>query len=340
MPRLVLSFLFVLLCLSPLEAKKRAEKFPAWITSPATVYSENEYIVELGSGLSQKEADNKAIEGLAAIFNRSVISKTDSSLSYNEHAKGIDKTKSINQHLSLTTSIKDLVGVEIKERWKSKDGTFYALAVLNRQKAINIYSEKLEQCASLINNALNIQNNEKGTFKEYSRHVFASSKANEMSLYKSYLSVLNPASSLIYEQEYDPDKLKLETSSIAKNILIYVQFKGNWEDVYLKSIFEKAFTSRGFTISNTNTGRYILSVKLELGKESKLSDDRLMVRYSLTYNLIDNTTEESLLSFVINDKAVHFDSDGLKNQILKSIKTKVEKDFNASFDKYIQDFSL
>jgi len=336
MSRLVFGFLFIVVCLFPLGAKKRVETPPVWVTSPSTVYSENEYIVEVGSGSSQKEADNKAIEGLAAIFNRNVLSKTDSSLAYRESAGSVDKTKSINQHVLVSTSIKDLVGVEIKERWKSKDGNFYALAVLNKQKAIIIYSEKARLCASAIDESLNISDEEKGTFHEYFRYVSATSKANEMSLYNAYLSVLNPASALIIEDEYHPDKLKLQASSIAKNILVEVRIGGNWVDKRFKSIFEKVFTSRGFTIAKANTGRYILDVKLEIGEESKLSDNRLMIRYSLNSELIDSVTGDSFLPFVINDKAVQFNSEAVKNQIFKNVKAKVEKDFDALFTKYVE----
>ena len=336
-----LKFIFILLCCClPLTAARKAEKPPIWITSPSTMYPEEEYIVELGTGLNQKEADNKAIEGLAAIFNRSVLSKTDSSLAYRENASGMDKTKNIEQHVSVLTSIKDLIGVEIKERWKSKDGNFYSLAVLNKHKAIVIYSEKAELCASVIAERLNVPSDEKGTFHEYFRYISATSKAYEMSLYNTYLSVLNPAAGLIYGQEYNPDKLKMQASSIAKNILVEVKLKGNWIETRLKSIFEKVFASRGFTIAKAGKGRYVLNLNLELGEESKLSDDRLMIRYSLTSELLDNVTGDSLLPFVINDKAVNFSSEALKNQIFKNIKTKVEKDFDALFSKYMEDSSL
>lgn len=337
--RLKLTFILLCCCL-PLCAAKKAEKIPDWVSSPATVYPENEYIVEVGSGSSQKEADNKAIEGLAAIFNRNVLSKTDSSLAYRESAGSVDKTKSINQHVLVSTSIKDLVGVEIKERWKSKDGTFYALAVLNRQKAIHIYSEKATLCVSAIVESLNIPDDEKGTFHEYFRYVSASSKANEMSLYNAYLSVLQPESALVIEEDYSPDKLKLKASSIAKNILVAVKIGGNWTDARLKSIFEKVFSSRGFTIAKADGARYVLDVELELGEESKLSDNRLMIRYSLTSQLLDSVTGDSFLPFVINDKAVQFSSEAVKNQIFKNLKTKVEKDFDTLFNKYMQDSSL
>ncbi|MGP1439411.1 MAG: LPP20 family lipoprotein [Treponema sp.] len=340
MPRLILSFFFCLLCLSSLGAKKK-EKLPIWIISPSSVYSENDYVVELGTGSSQKEADNKAIEGLAAIFNRSVSSKTDSSLAYRENADNVDKTKSINQHVSVLTSMKDLIGVEIKERWKSKDGVFYALAVLNKQKAITIYSEKLDYCISLIDEALNIPSNEKGTFQEYTRYVFATSEANEMSLYNAYLAVLNPAGVMIYSEDiYKAENLKLKAMSIAKNILVEVRIGGNWTDKRIKSIFEKVFTSRGFTITKGKKARYVLDVKLELGEETKLSDDRLMIRYSLNSELLDTATGDSFLPFVLNDKAVQFNSEAVKNQIFKNIKTKVEKDFDTLFNQYIENFSL
>ena len=111
---------------------------------------------------------------------------------------------------------------------------------------------------------------------------------------------------------------------------------GNWVDKRFKSIFEKIFTSRGFTIAKANTGRYILDVKLEIGEESKLSDNRLMIRYSLNSELIDSVTGDSFLPFVINDKAVQFNSEAVKNQIFKNVKAKVEKDFDALFTKYVE----
>lgn len=337
-----LKFIFILLCCCclPLSAGRKSEKLPAWVTSPSNVYSENEYIVELGTGMSQKEADTKAIEGLAAIFNRSVSSKTDSSLSYRENAAGVDKTKSIDQQVSVLTSIKDLIGVEIKERWKSKNGTFYALAVLNKQKATTIYSEKATLCVSLIEESLKIPSDEKGTFHEYFRYLSAISKANEMSLYNSYISVLNPAATLIYEEEYNPDKLKLKAVSIAKNILVEVKLQGNWTEQRLKSIFEKVFSSRGFTIAKANNGRYVFNIKMELGEESKLSDNRLMIRYSLTSELLDKVTGDSLLPFVINDKAVQFNTEAVKNQIFKNVKKKVETDFEVLFNEYMKNSSL
>lgn len=339
MSRLVFGFLFIA-CLFPLGAKKRVEKPPVWVTSPSVIYSEDEYIVELGSGSSQKEADNKAIEGLAAIFNRSVSSKTDSSLEYYEDVGSVKKTKSINQHVSVATSVKNLIGVEIKERWKSKEGNFYALAVLNKQKTTAIYSERARLCDSAIAESLNISDDEKGTFHEYFRYVSATSKAYEMSLYNAYLSVLNPATSFIYGQEYNPDKLKLKTSSIAKDITVNVKLEGNWNEIRLKSIFEKVFSSRSFTVAKSGSARYTLNVKINLGEQTKLSDDRLMIRYSLVSELIDNVTGDSFLPFELNDKAVNFTDEAVKNQIFKSVKKKIEKDFDALFSKYMQNSSI
>ena len=155
-----------------------------------------------------------------------------------------------------------------------------------------------------------------------------------MSLYNAYLAVLNPASSMLYDEDaYKSESLKLKAATIAKNILVEVRVDANWNDARFKNLFEKVFSSRGFAIANA--GRYVLDVKLEVGKETKLSDDRIMVRYSLTSDLVDVATGSSVLPFVVNDKAVHFDSDSLKNQIFKNIKTKIEKDFDASFNKYM-----
>ena len=79
---------------------------------------------------------------------------------------------------------------------------------------------------------------------------------------------------------------------------------------------------------------------MELGEESKLSDNRLMIRYSLTSELLDKVTGDNLLPFVINDKAVQFNTEAVKNQIFKNVKKKVETDFEALFDEYMKNSSL
>lgn len=330
-----LSFVFILsCCVLSLGAAKRLEKIPDWVLAPSTAYSEKEYIVELGTGSSQKEADSKAVEGLAAIFNRSVSSKTDSSLKYNENTEGVEKVKSLDQTVSVVTNVRDLIGVEIKERWKSKSGIFYALAVLNRNKAVSVYSEKAMRHAFSISEVLDVPSNEKGTFQEYFRYVTAYAKSLEMSLYHAYLAVLNPASSMVYEKNYTPENLKIQASIVAKNIFVKVNLEGC--DERLKAIFENIFTFRGFTIAKTNSARYMLNATLKQGKETELSDGRIMVRYTLTCELLDSATSNTLLPFVINDRAVQFNSEAVNNQIFKSIKKRLERDFNSLFDKFIE----
>lgn len=336
-----LSFIFILLfCFLPLDAAKRAERIPDWVTSPSKVYSEAEYLMEIGTGSNQKEADNKAIEGLAAIFNRSVSSKTDSSLKYREKSTNVEKIKEVDQRILISTNVKNLVGVEIKERWKSNSGIFYALALLNKNKAISIYSERYSCCASSITEVLSVPDNEKGTFREYFRYLTACRKAYEMSLYDAYLSLLNPAYNMIYEKNYNLDKLKIKASAIAKNILITVNLEGEDCDERLKPLFEQIFTSKGFSIAKGNNARYALNVMLEKGEETVLSENRIMVRYSLTSELVDKIMSEALFPFVINDKAVQFSSEAVNNQIFKNIKKKIEKNFGSLLDQLIAGLPL
>ena len=336
MSRLIIFFSFLLVVLSPLGAKKASKDTPPmWVTEPSLVYSSDEYIIDLGEGKSQTEADSKAIEGLAAIFNRSIQSQTNASMEYSEGASGARKDKKLKQDVKISTEVEGLIGVEIKERWKAKDGTYYALAVMEINKGRSIYGEKASSCIKAIDKFFSVTNDQKNTFYEYFRASSAIYKAQELLVYTAYLSVLDPSGRRDWDS-YFPDAIKLKTSEIAKNIYVSVNIEGD-DASSLQPIFEKVFSKRGFSVSKDGNSRYVLNVVLELEEPEELSRGRVSIHYNLQVELLDTVLDETILPFNLDGRETMFNEKATKNKIFKNLEKKVKNEFDVSFAKYIEE---
>ena len=341
MPKVVAFFSLSAFFLSSLfAAKVKGENPPLWVQDPSSVYSTNEYLSNLGQGKTQKEADSDALAGLAAIFNRSIASNTKTSLDYaSQQSAGenkIEKSKSIKQDVKISTNMKDLVGVEIRERWKSQDGMFYALAVIEKEKGARLYREKANTCISDIDKLLDVDSAMKGTFAECFRCYEASKKAQTLQVYKSCLAVLDESDAGVRGEhdgaEYSPSALKLRAESIAKAIEIFVDVDADSKK--LKPHLEKIFSKHSFTLSKESSARYRLSIHLEMDEPAELSGGRLAIRYNLTVELFDTEQDETVLPFAFEGKETHFDVKSVKSKIFKTLEKKAMDEFASSFAKF------
>lgn len=335
MSRLIITFSFLLVFFSPLWARKSLkDEVPMWVSDPSFVYSSDEYMVELGEGRSQKEADNKAIEGLAAVFNRSIQSQTDASMEYSEGASGVRKNKKLKQDIKVSTNLEGLIGVEIKERWKAKDGTYYALAVLEISKGKAIYKEKADSCIKAIDNFFTVSNEQRNTFYEYFRSSSAINKARELLVYVAYLAVLDPLDKRNWDS-YFPEAVKLRTSELAKNIFVSINIEGEGVSS-LQPMFEKVFSKRGFSVSKDGNTRYVLNVMLDLQPPEELSRGRVAIHYDLQVELLDTVLGETVLPFTLNGRETMFNETATRNKIFKNLEKKIKDEFDVSFARYIE----
>lgn len=341
MPKLVLVFSFLCFLFSSLSAAKakKGEEVPQWLQDPNTMYSSYEYLTNLGQGKTQKQADSDALEGISAIFNRSIASNTQSSLAYSSIQSGgsteIEKSKSIKQDVKISTNMKELIGVEIKERWKSKDGTFYALAVIEKSNGARLYREKASLCIADIDKLLDAGEG-KGGFAECFRCYEASKKAQTLQVYKGCVAVLDEAGFGVTgrhrDDEYSPVALKVRAESIAKGIEIYVD--ASPEAKKLKPHIEKLFSKHNFTLSKDSSARYKLVINLELDDPMELSKGRIAIRYSLQIELFDTKQDETVLPFALEGKETHFDVNSVKSKILKALEKKAVEGFSEAFAKF------
>jgi hypothetical protein len=113
-----------------------AGRTPCWLTAPCPPYEEAAYVVGVGSGATPGAAEDAARAAIAKVFSVRISRTEESLVQASRAAGGVDQRST----LSVTTrseTERQLEGVRITERFVAKkDGTCWALAVLERAPAI------------------------------------------------------------------------------------------------------------------------------------------------------------------------------------------------------------
>lgn len=310
---------------------------PVWIETPSDRYPDQTYMTAVGEGHTQKEAEAAAVEALAAIFNRRIESQTQSSLDYasiqGKDAAKMDKR--VNRTISISTNIDQLIGVEIKETWLSPDGTYYALAVLEKSKTLAIYKGKIDLNNQTITSLIDIPVGVKNTMTEFARYKVAYAKAGENAAYLSLLLQLNPAvSSLVNDEKLTQSVIKAKWRAVGDAMPIAVAVRGDKNDK-LKSAFAKVFTTAGFTLSSPDTSRYSMAVTLDTTNEKIPGNNKVVLRYSLAASLMDHISGETLLPFSLSGREVHLNKESAELKMFKTLDKKIMENFQAAFEEYV-----
>ncbi len=119
---------------------------PDWIDGSSMEYPRQQYLVGVGMADDRQTAEDRARGEIAKIFDTVVTVNTDSSISQGEGtaAQSNSFSQSVSQTVQ-TASKKALQDVQVVEGWHD-DATqqYYALAVLNRQKAEAAIKDKIQ----------------------------------------------------------------------------------------------------------------------------------------------------------------------------------------------------
>ena len=119
---------------------------PAWVEGESPKWPRAANVLGVGSGDTEDAAADRARGEISRVFSSNVAVDTTVDESETNSTTGGRTTGSFSQNVAQTiktASQKLLEGTEIVERWKDgATGRYYALAVLNKGKALSAVNEK------------------------------------------------------------------------------------------------------------------------------------------------------------------------------------------------------
>jgi len=291
---------------APASGASRASGAPDWTRDPYNKFDKQVYVAAVGIGNSRQAAEKDALGKLVAIFGQNIQVDEKISTAYSETVKSgavasWSENTSVNSTIGTSAGMDSLVGAEIGETWQDNKNNFYAAAILNKSKAIQIYSGMVKENQAMIDNLLKMTEAEKNTLDGFARYKFAAIIADINTSYGNLLSYIGAPS---YAQGLKKgDSYRLEAQNISKAIPIGITVD-NDKAGRIEGAFAKAFSDIGFRSGGKNS-RYMLKVKIVTSPEDYPNQQNKFTRIEVTANLTDTSLNSVLLPYNFNKREGH-----------------------------------
>lgn len=340
MKKNILAFFFVFSACFLFAAKN---KMPEWITLPSSVYPAEKYMNGTGSGANHETAELEAVKNLSSVFGQTVKSNTAVSKkmerALSEGKVSFSSAENLQQNITSQIEAENLIGIEIAEYFYNKpEKKWYAVAILDREKASAVYQEYIEKNDAAARKAIEESEKNPGTFYGYSEICFAAEIASENDKLVKNLTVIDfESGNEISKKVVSLQNTQLAKKKFAENITIYVQISGD-RDNKIKSAFQDIFSKYGFKTSPSKKEKYTLEGKYssEISQKGKIT----YCVYSLDLDFSDVLQAESLFAINLKGREGSLSESDATNRTYRTLEKDIGTQFSKNFDSYINNLSF
>ena len=198
------------------------QKQPAWISDAKKVYDASKYEFAVGSGNSEKEAENNAFTSLSRVFGMTVKMDTKAQQRFIQNSKGVEKNATLEDN-TLVEAQHDLINVRIAESYyDAKKKKYYALAIMNKKETVPLIVNKIKENSKTIKNYLNKSNNEKDLLRKFSLLDMAYIVSLKNDSFLGQLMILDSSVNVEIEDDLKSSVIKDKLDDVSQNITFAV----------------------------------------------------------------------------------------------------------------------
>ena len=248
------------------SAKKSDNLKPTWINQPEESFPKIRFVTAVGTGKTRSLAEDKSRENLSKYFESHVQASSTVRASFKSSSQGKNSDLRL-ESVSRTSTNTVLAGVKIEKIFEDKDGTFYALAALNKDKGSELLKIKLSNLSQKIAEDLKLLKSSKPDLLSYAK--LGSIKKNRLKwqvFYSQYQLITevdpSPPSAIPSETELSKEKARLDQAGIT----FEVEMKGGGQAEIGASV-RKVLVNYGFNVvanAGSNENGYVFSGKVKM----------------------------------------------------------------------------
>ncbi len=310
---------------------------PTWVSDLYAEYSDSEYLCAVGYAQERTTAEAEAVSNISKILKQRVEASSTASQSFENDFQ--DQNRTYETTVTTSSLIDEITGVRIQDTWIAKDGTVYALALIDRKEVGSYYAQKIQETEEAINGLLNYMIDHEATFDGIASAQKALGFAHENEAYLELLSVINPS---MYK---NIDLAYKSTSAISvliqlekEKIYVGVSITGD-VDTRVSNAISKVFKNAGYksqTLSTpvppTTNMPYILYGELIISPfEMTSSQNNKYVRFTLNSELV-GLNNNTLFPWSISGREAHLTEDEAAQRAIRTIEDEIEKEFLKEFN--------
>jgi hypothetical protein len=319
------------------RAQVNQGKQPAWVSAPDLVYDQNSFVSAVGHGTDRNQAEKDALGRLVAVFGQSVQADLKTINTYSEAvskgAVNVSENTSVQNAIQTSAQMDALIGAEIEDVWFDSKSTYYAVAALERRKAVSLYGDMIRSNERIIADLIAIPLADRNTLDSFSRYQLAATIADVNRIYANVLTVVGNTSGIVPGDMKRGDAYRLEAVDITKNIPIEVRVTDDRSN-RIKDAFASALTKQGFRSGGTDV-RYILHVRVDFSSVNLPNQQNKFIRYVIDANLIDTRDSSVLLPFNITGREGHLSLSEAENRAVVAAEKKINDAYSTLLSNYL-----
>ena len=267
---------FVLsLCLSTVLflASCGAPKPPEWTLGRSTLYPDQAFLVGVGMGTTQGQAEDRARAEIAKIFTVDIHSRESTSesewLNRSGNVAGSEYRQAVEAELT-ATSDKILSGVQIAEIWKDeKTGAYHALAVLDRLRISTGLRSELDEADQAAMEQVRQAEIAPSKFRSLG-HYLQTLKALELRRsIAADLRITDP-SGWVSDAPYSAAVIGAKADAVAGSIQVGIDLQNDRDGIVRGAVIQ-ALTSQGIQLAPSLGGDVRIQGRIDL-EQYKTSD--------------------------------------------------------------------
>ena len=309
---------------------------PAWVDSIESVYKRSQYAAAVGYASGRDMAEKNAFANLSGFFGQSIYADQTIKNTYSEAVRngvtsGWTDTINMDNTIRTTASLETLAAAEIKEVWHdAKNNVYYAAAVMDKSKAVGVYTDMIGANLNMIKNLVTMNQAERNSMEGFSRYQFAAAVADINITYGNVLKLIDAPVPTGLKKG---DEYRLEAQNIARSIPVGIIVK-NDKAGRIQGAFAKVLSQAGF-ISGGNNSRYILDVNISVSPVDLPNNTNKFARIELGANLTDTTAKTVLLPYNFNSREGHATAPEAENRAYMAAERKIGEEYKDILVAYL-----
>ncbi|MDX1617577.1 MAG: LPP20 family lipoprotein [Balneolaceae bacterium] len=327
-------------CSAPRPVQSSSQSLPSWVDNPSNAYDDSRYLMAVGSGSTLREAHEDALSSLSRIFQAEIDASQELIDEFVETSRDDQFSSERTTQLLNVSRIgtnQELMNTEILQSEVVSNGTYYALAGMNRMESARIYNQEISNNDLKINEYETNASNESDLLQKLIllKKALVLAQVNE-NLSRQRNIILGGSS----DRELNTQTLnRLQEKFRAVQRQVPVSIQGGSASETIVAAIERVFQDTGFTVAesdgNTGSGRPVLEVNVEYHTQrAELNRENAeFVKWELIIDIVNTMNNEAFRTFLTEgrDGALSYE-DALKRADFTA-REKIQNQFKSFLTK-------
>lgn len=308
---------------------------PDWVLEPSSEYSEQQYLMAVGSGNSLNEARSDALSSLSQIF------QVDVDAQENLYTETIDRTINNEMYSENTSELlnnirlgtnQELMNTSILDSEIDANGTYYALAGMDRAESSQIYQQEISNNNRRISELDMNAESEDNTIQKLLLLTQAKSFAAANVVLTKQLNIIRGGAGSGGSATETHTQIQEKVRNVQQQANVIINTENATEIV--RSSVSSVLQNAGFNITESSQNAVLsVSIKYQTQRADMNRDDAEFAKWELVIDLTDLESERSFQTYMVEgrDGAPSY-NDALKRADYTA-RNKIEKDFTAFLNK-------